>query len=74
MNSSKSWDLEIDPDVFKTLRKIPGRDAKRISEVIKLLPLDPHFGDIQKMKGEEQVWRRRIGEYRLSISSKAKKK
>ncbi|MBI2024454.1 type II toxin-antitoxin system RelE/ParE family toxin [Candidatus Giovannonibacteria bacterium] len=29
------------------------------------MPMDPFFGDIQKMKGEKNTWRRRIGSYRL---------
>lgn len=65
MDLSKNWDLEIDPNIFKTLRKIPQRDAEGILEVIRLLPANPYFGDIQKMKGEENAWRRRIGSYRI---------
>ena len=63
MSLSKSWDLQIDPSVFKILNKIPKRDAEAILKVIKLLPVDPYFGDIQKMKGKQGAWRRRIGAY-----------
>lgn len=59
------WALQIDPDVLKTVRHLPERDAKRIAAAIKLLPHDPYLGDIQKMKGLENVWRRRVGFYRL---------
>lgn len=65
MNSSRNWDLRIDSAVFKTLQKIPRSDTKKILKVIKLLPLNPYFGDIQKMKGETNTWRRRIGNYRI---------
>lgn len=65
MNSLKSWGLEVDPDIFKTLKKMPRRDAEVILNVIHLLPFNPYFGDIQKMKGEEHTWRRRIGTYRI---------
>jgi len=34
-------------------------------EVIKFLPADPYFGDIQKLKGEKNAWRRRVGDYRI---------
>lgn len=61
MDLSKNWDLEIDPSILKSLHKIPKRDAEGILEVIRLLPVNPYFGDIQKMKGEENAWRRRIG-------------
>ena len=33
--------------------------------VIELFPLDPYVGDIQKIKGEKDVWRRRVGNYRI---------
>lgn len=65
MNSSKNWDLQVDPSVFKVLKKIRQRDAEAILNVIKFLPFDPYFGDIQKMKSEENSWRRRVGAYRI---------
>jgi len=30
------------------------------------MPNDPYTGDIQKIGGEENTWRRRIGSYRIS--------
>lgn len=65
MNSFKSWDLQIDSSVLKILQKIPRNNAENILKVIRLLPLNPYFGDIQKMKGEDDTWRRRIGSYRI---------
>ena len=62
---SENWDLQIDPSVFKALKKLPRHNAEVILEVIRLLPADPYFGDIQKMKGETNTWRRRIGAYRI---------
>ena len=74
MNSSKNWDLEIDPDVFKVLKRLPRQHAERILAAIKLLPVDPYFGDIQKLKGEDNVWRRRIGWYRIFYKIKIAEK
>lgn len=65
MNLSESWDLEIDRSIVRTLNKVPRRDAVVLLQAIKLLPLNPYFGDIKKMKGEIGVWRRRIGAYRI---------
>ncbi len=65
MNSSENWDLKIDPGVLKTLQKIPRRDAETILRIIRLLTLNPFFGDIQKMKGADDIWRRRVGSYRI---------
>lgn len=65
MNSKENWDLRTDPSVLKIMKKIPRRNAAAVLEVIKFLPLDPYFGDIQKMRGEENTWRRRVGAYRI---------
>lgn len=65
MNSSASWDLQIDPSICKILSKLPRRDAEAISKVIKSLPADPYYGDIQKMRDKENAWRRRSGSYRI---------
>ena len=53
---------------------MPRRDAEVILEVIKILPLNPFFGDIQKMKGEDNAWRRRVGSYRIFYKIKASEK
>ena len=65
MNSSENWDLHIDPDVLKALKRISRREAEGLLVVIRLLPSDPYFGDIKKMRGEEDAWRRRVGAYRV---------
>lgn len=65
MTSERNWVLQIDPPVAKVLKKIPRNTAKRIATTIENLPTNPYGGDIQKMKGEKHVWRRRIGEYRI---------
>lgn len=65
MNSSRKWVLQIDPAVYKFLSRISRKEAGRLLMVIQDLPEDPFAGDIQKMKGEESVWRRRVGSYRI---------
>ena len=74
MSLSENWDLQIESDVFKALNKIPRHYAETVLAVIRLLPIDPYFGDIQKMKGEENSWRRRIGNYRIFYKIKIAKK
>lgn len=65
MSLKITWVLQIDPSVLKTLKKIPQNYIKRIVTVIEALPQDPFAGDIQKMAGEKNVWRRRVSEYRI---------
>jgi len=74
MSLSKSWDLHIDSSIFKILKRIPRRDAGVVLNVIRLLPLNPYFGDIQKMQGKINVLRRRVGAYRIFYKIKTSEK
>lgn len=74
MSSRERWDLHVDPAVLKTLKKIPRRDAGVILRLIRLLPTNPYFGDVQKMKEEDNVWRRRVGSYRIFYKIKPAEK
>ncbi|MEK7208331.1 MAG: type II toxin-antitoxin system RelE/ParE family toxin [Patescibacteria group bacterium] len=65
MNWSRNWVLEVDPAVHKKLSRMPRDYAERITAVIGLLPVNPYFGDIEKLKGEDNAWRRRVGSYRI---------
>jgi mRNA-degrading endonuclease RelE of RelBE toxin-antitoxin system len=65
MNLKRNWVLKIDPEVYKDLSKFPKDYAKKISEIIEKLPYNPYLGDIEKIKGEKHLWRRRIGSYRI---------
>ena len=59
------WRLVADDSVRKAMRKIPLTDAEAVNSVFAELSANPYSGDIQKMKGEENVWRRRVRAYRL---------
>ena len=74
MNLSADWLLQVDPQVHKDIKRFPKKDVNRMLEVIEILPINPYAGDIQKMTGEDDVWRRRVGEYRVffEIITKAK--
>lgn len=74
MISKESWALKIDRGVYKDLSKIPKNHGLKILAVIEDLPTDPHFGDIQKIKGEEKLWRRRVGQYRIFYEILAQEK
>ncbi len=61
-----NWKVVIHPKIGKQLNRFPGKDAKRIEMVFYQFRINPFVGDIEKMEGEENVWRRRIGSYRVS--------
>jgi len=60
-----NWSVIIDPSVRKIFGRIPKDDANRIAFVLKELVVNPYAGDIEKMEGEYDVWRRRVGAYRV---------
>ncbi len=59
------WQLIIDDEAKKQLERIPTKQADRITLILKSLAVNPYGGDIQKMVGEKDVWRRRVGSYRI---------
>lgn len=61
-----SWHVFVASSSTKFVRQIPNKDAARIKFVLeKEFPHDPYTGDIKKLGGEENVWRRRIDSYRI---------
>lgn len=66
MNSSINWELRIRDRIWRDIEKFPSKYKEKIVEIIeKEIAVNPYFGDIEKMKGEENSWRRRIGVYRV---------
>lgn len=65
MSSSANWQLKIRDAVFKHLAKFPKKDRERLLKAIEVLPENPFVGDVEKMEGEDNIWRRRIGAYRI---------
>ena len=65
MNSNKNWGIKIDEVVYKELNRFPQKDRDRIISVIDGPIFNPYSGDIEKVKGEQNTWRRRIGSYRI---------
>ena len=65
MNSNKNWELKVRNKIYKLVSRFPKKDRERIINTIESLPINPFEGDIEKMKGEENIWRRRVGAYRI---------
>lgn len=60
-----NWTVVIDGYARKYLKRISKKDASRIREALRELVSNPYAGDIEKMSGEQDAWRRRIGSYRI---------
>ena len=73
-SSDTNWELRIDDRVYKDLRKTSKDYVNKIISVIESLVFDPYAGDIQKIKGEAFVWRRRVGQYRIFYEIYPKRK
>lgn len=74
MNLDTNWGLRIRPKVCKELDKFPKKDTERIFFVIEQLPIDPYTGDVEKLKNNDYIWRRRVGNYRIFYEIKNNEK
>lgn len=61
------WELYLRDRAKKATRRLPKKDRIRIAEALNALMVDPYSGDIEKLGGEENSWRRRIGSYRIKF-------
>lgn len=60
-----NWHVQVDSSVVKFLKRIPHKDADRLQIVLEELQFNPFAGDIVKLKGEDNSWRRRVGDFRI---------
>ena len=75
MNLNINWELKVRQVIWKEVAKFPKKDQIKITEVIeKEIVLNPYVGDIEKMEGEENSWRRRVGAYRIFTKFMFKRK
>ena len=60
-----NWQIAAAGRARKQLKRFPLADADRIERAIDEMARDPFAGDIEKMGGQENIWRRRVGAYRI---------
>ena len=65
MYSNETWRVAVEPPVRKVLKRLPKDDHIRIIDAIQSLITDPYAGDLQKLGGTDNSWRRRIGSFRI---------
>ena len=65
MSSEINWRIEVREKIYKDTEKFPQKDRARILQIFEVISSSPFSGDVEKMKGEENVWRRRVGAYRI---------
>ena len=60
-----SWDYRLADSALKNLKRFPGSDRRRIYEALEAMKTDPFRGDVKPVQGEENLYRRRVGAYRI---------
>lgn len=59
------WKIIIRSVAQKQLNRLPSKDHLKLKKAIEEFYFNPLVGDVKKMTGEENVWRRRVGSYRI---------
>ncbi len=60
-----NYKIEITSTAEKSLKKIPKKDIGKVVEAIQILAISPFPSGCRKLKGEEDVYRVRQGNYRI---------
>ncbi len=60
-----NWEVHIHTKATKELSKFPKKDKERIIEVLLGFKDNPYSGDLEKIDGEKNTWRRRVGSFRI---------
>lgn len=61
----RKYSIVFAPAALRQLRKLPKPDQKRIVREIEILEDDPRPHGIKKLQGTDNLWRIRIGDYRV---------
>ena len=62
-----NYDVLIERNVLKEIKKFPAHDVNRIKNVLRKLPAFPVGMDAKKMAGTKNIYRVRVGNYRILI-------
>ena len=53
----------------RQLARFPAKDQDRIAAALVAMEAEPFSGDIVKLEGETDRWRRRVGNYRIFFTA-----
>ncbi|MEK7618188.1 MAG: type II toxin-antitoxin system RelE/ParE family toxin [Patescibacteria group bacterium] len=59
------WKIAVAKPAQKQVAKFSAKDQDRIGAAVLAMGDDPFSGDIVKLEGEGDRWRRRVGNYRI---------
>ncbi len=61
----RRYDVYFKPSAERELRRLPEDQQRRLVAEIELLAFDPRPDGVVKMAGAENLWRLRVGRYRV---------
>lgn len=59
------WDYRLAKQAFKNLKKFPKKEQEKVYVTLEEMKGNPFLGDIRLMQGEENLYRCRVGNYRI---------
>jgi mRNA-degrading endonuclease RelE of RelBE toxin-antitoxin system len=59
------WTVIVAKAAKKQLARFPAKDQEKLAATIRTMADDAFSGDIIKLEGENNRWRRRVGSYRI---------
>lgn len=63
--ASARYRIEFKPSADCQLRRLPGEVQKRVVRAVELLAVNPRPKGITKLQGDDDLWRIRVGGYRI---------
>lgn len=63
--SEHQWKVFVPERVDKKLSKLPPETRERMERALKQLAKNPFSHKVEKLKGEPERWRLRVGKYRI---------
>ena len=60
-----NWELRLRKRAKKNILRFPRRDQLHVTIALREISSNPYTGDIVKLEGEKNSWRRRVGAYRI---------
>lgn len=63
--SNVGWRVEVSARAERDLKQLPPRDQARVRAAVDALEAGPGTGDIRKLRGRENEWRLRVGDWRV---------
>lgn len=65
MGSDPSYRIELKPSVVREMTRLQPRDRRRVAGAIDALAIEPRPHGVEKLKGVDDLWRVRVGDFRV---------